>query len=105
VTWIFLLLAGALEMFGVMMIHKTHMNRNWQSVFLLISGFGLSFFFLTLAMKSLPMGTAYAVWTGIGAAGGALLGIVFYGEPRDWKRLLFIAMILGATIGLKLLTE
>ena len=50
------------------------------------------------------MGTAYAIWTGIGASGGAILGMILYGESKDWKRIVFIAMVLGAAIGLKLVS-
>jgi Membrane transporters of cations and cationic drugs len=57
---------------------------------------------LSYAMNTIPMGTAYAVWTGIGASGGALIGMFFFGESKDWKRIVFITMILIATIGLKI---
>ncbi|MBK5431495.1 DMT family transporter [Bacillus mobilis] len=103
-AWISLILAGLFEMFGVAMINKLHKDRNWQSLVLLILGFGLSFIFLAYAMETLPMGTAYAIWTGIGASGGAILGMVFYGESKDWRRLIFIGMVLGAAIGLKLVS-
>ncbi|MFC7677321.1 DMT family transporter [Paenibacillus sp. GCM10028914] len=102
--WFFLILAGLFEMFGVLMINKFNKDRNIASVLLLISGFGLSFIFLSLAMATLPMGTAYAVWTGIGASGGAILGMIFYGEPRNILRILFIAMVLGSAVGLKLVS-
>ncbi|MBU8878627.1 multidrug efflux SMR transporter [Bacillus sp. FJAT-29790] len=101
-SWLYLIFAGIFEMLGVVMINSFHKNRNWQSLLLLLGGFGASFLFLALAMEELPMGTAYAIWTGIGASGGAILGMVLYGEPKDWKRLLFISMVLGAAIGLKL---
>ncbi|WP_339226408.1 multidrug efflux SMR transporter [Oceanobacillus sp. FSL K6-2867] len=103
-AWGSLVLAGLFEMFGVAMINKLHHDRNWQSFLLLIGGFGASFIFLSYAMETLPMGTAYAVWTGIGASGGAILGMILYGESKDWKRILFIAMVLGAAIGLKLIS-
>lgn len=102
--WIFLILAGVFEMFGVLMINKLNKERNAAALLLLIAGFGLSFVFLTLAMKTLPMGTAYAIWTGIGASGGAILGMIYYGEPRNFLRILFIAMVLGAAVGLKLVS-
>ncbi|MBA9088516.1 paired small multidrug resistance pump [Fontibacillus solani] len=103
-NWIFLILAGIFEMFGVLMINKLNKDRNVTSFLLLIAGFGLSFLFLTFAMKTLPMGTAYAVWTGIGASGGAILGMIFYGEPRNILRIVFIAMVLGSAVGLKLVS-
>jgi paired small multidrug resistance pump len=103
-AWISLLLAGLCEMLGVTMINKIHKDRQWHSFVLLILGFGVSFLFLAFAMKSLPMGTAYAIWTGIGASGGAILGMLLYGESTDWRRMVFITMILSAAIGLKLVS-
>ncbi len=103
-VWTFLILAGLFEMFGVAMINKLHKDKSWKPVALLILGFGASFLFLSIAMESLPMGTAYAVWTGIGASGGAIIGMLFFNESKDWKRILFIAMVLGAAVGLKLVS-
>ncbi|AOZ94017.1 DMT family transporter [Paenibacillus crassostreae] len=102
--WVFLILAGIFEMFGVLMINKLNKDRNLVSFLLLVAGFGLSFLFLSFAMATLPMGTAYAVWTGIGASGGAILGMIFYGEPRNVLRIVFIAMVLGSAVGLKLVS-
>lgn len=103
-SWIFLIMAGIFEMVGVLMINKLHKDRNLISLIMLIAGFGLSFWFLSLAMETLPMGTAYAVWTGIGASGGAILGMIFYGEPRNALRIVFITMVLGSAVGLKLVS-
>ncbi|QFK72374.1 multidrug efflux SMR transporter [Pradoshia sp. D12] len=103
-AWISLILAGLCEMFGVAMINKLHKDRSWKSLLLLILGFGASFIFLAYSMETLPMGTAYAIWTGIGASGGAILGMIFYGESKDWRRLIFIGMVLGAAVGLKLVS-
>lgn len=103
-AWITLIFAGLFEMFGVVMINKVHEDRNWKSVVLLVLGFSASFILLSYSMETLPMGTAYAIWTGIGASGGAILGMLLYGESKDWKRLFFIAMVLGAAIGLKLVS-
>lgn len=103
-AWISLIVAGLLEMIGVLMINKLHKDRNWQSILFLTFAFGASFIFLSYAMKTLPMGTSYAVWTGIGASGGAILGMIFYGESKDWKRIVFITMVLGAVIGLNLVS-
>ena len=103
-AWISLILAGVFEMFGVAMINKLHKDRNWQAMLYLILTFGASFVFLAYSMKTLPMGTAYAIWTGIGASGGAILGMLLYGESKDWKRLVFIGMVLGAAVGLKLVS-
>lgn len=101
-AWTALIVAGLFEMGGVLMINKLHEDRNWQSVGLLITSFSASFLLLAYAMETLPMGTAYAVWTGIGASGGAILGMFLFNESKDWKRVFFIAIILSAAVGLKL---
>jgi paired small multidrug resistance pump len=103
-SWVYLILAGLFEMSGVLLINRYNRSRSRQSLLLLILGFSLSFFFLSLAMETLPMGTAYAVWTGIGASGGAILGMIFYNEPRDFKRIVCIALVLGSAVGLKLVS-
>ena len=64
--------------------------------------FILSFVFLFQAVKELPIGTAYAVWTGIGAAGTVIVGILFLGEPRDIIRILCLVLIVAGVVGLKL---
>jgi len=63
----------------------------------------LSFVLLDRAMRSLPLGTAYGVWTGIGAVGTAIYGMLFLHEPRDWPRVLCIGLVVGGIVGLKLL--
>lgn len=100
--WVYLFLAGLLEMLGVFMMNQWHQKRNWSSVLLLAISFAMSFYLLSLAMNTLPMGVAYAVWTGIGTAGGVLVGIIWYGESRHWKRMACIALIVVAAIGLRL---
>ncbi|MBP1905882.1 paired small multidrug resistance pump [Paenibacillus turicensis] len=101
-SFVYVVIAGLFEMLGVLSMNKVNKDRSWRSYLLLIGAFSLSFLFLSFAMKSMPMGTAYAIWTGIGAAGGTILGMVFYGEPKNVLRIVCIAMILGAAIGLKL---
>ena len=103
-AWIALVVAGLCEMMGVFMISKYNDKKNAQNLVLLILAFTLSFAGLAYAMLTLPMGTAYAIWTGIGAAGGALLGMLFFNESKDWRRLVCIALVLGSAICLKLLT-
>ena len=103
-SWIYLVLAGLTEVAWAVGLKQTEgWTRFWPSV---ITG-GLmivSFVFLSLALKTLPLGTAYAIWTGIGAVGTALIGIFFFGEPRDVLRLLCIALIVGGVAGLKALS-
>ena len=103
-AWFALIIAGFLEIFGVAMINRLNTKRDFLSLFLLMIGFAGSFFCLSFAMKTLPMGTAYAVWTGIGASGGALIGMFLFGEAKSLKRILFIAIILISAIGLKLIS-
>ncbi|KAF1298141.1 transporter [Enterococcus sp. JM4C] len=103
-NWIALIFAGLFEMSGVLMINKWHKEKTITALTLLVVGFGISFLLLSYALKTLPMGTAYAIWTGIGTAGGTLLGMIFYGESRNRKRLVFIGLILGSAVGLKLIS-
>lgn len=101
-SWIALIGAGIFEMIGVMMINKLYADKNWQAMLYLFLSFAASFLLLSYAMLSLQMGTAYAIWTGIGASGGAILGMIFYGESKDWRRIVCIALIISAAVGLKL---
>ncbi|MGW6302667.1 DMT family transporter [Peribacillus butanolivorans] len=101
-AWLYLILAGAFEVVGVTGMNKVVKDKNLLSYIVLFMGFIFSFGFLSLAMKTLPMGISYAVWTGIGTVGGVIIGMLFYGESKDWKRILFIGAILVAVVGLKL---
>lgn len=103
-AWIYLILAGLFEMISVGFMGRLQQRKDLTSLLLLIVGFAASFFFLSLAMKVLPMGLAYAIWTGIGAAGGAILGIVLYGESKNALRLTAIALIIGSVVALKLIS-
>lgn len=99
--WIYLLLAGVTEIAWAIGLKYTHgWTRPVPSVITAVL-MVTSFAFLSQALKSLPIGTAYAVWTGIGAVGTAVAGILFFGEPRTAMRLLFLGCILVGIIGLK----
>lgn len=102
-TWISLIFAGLFEVVGVMGMTLVNQQRSVRSYLTLAGGFGLSFALLSYAMTGIPMGTAYAVWTGIGTVGSALVGMLFYGESKDRMRLFCIALIVVSVIGLKLL--
>ncbi|WP_308860263.1 DMT family transporter [Paenibacillus radicibacter] len=102
-AWLALLIAGCCEVLGVIAINRVNEKRTLSSYLLLIVAFGVSFSLLSYAMDSISMGTAYAVWTGIGTVGGALVGMFLWGESRQWQRFLFIAMILFSAVGLKLI--
>lgn len=103
-AWISLVFAGIFEMLGVNSINQYVTEKSKKNLAKLIVLFSLSFILLSYSIESLPMSTAYAVWTGIGASGGAILGIIFYKEPKDHKRLFFIGLILFAAVGLKLIS-
>ncbi|MDF2014668.1 DMT family transporter [Priestia megaterium] len=101
-AWFYLILAGMGEVIGVVSMNKLSKEKKNKYLIILVLGFIFSFSFLTLAMNTLSVGLSYAVWTGIGTVGGTIVGMLFFGESKDWKRLLFIGMILFAVIGLKL---
>ena len=103
-AWIVLFIAGLFETaWAIGLKQSDGWTRLWPSVITAIL-MVVSFAFLSLALKTLPIGTAYAVWTGIGAAGTAIAGILFFGEPRDRLRVMCIALIVGGVVGLKALT-
>ncbi|HLR71978.1 MAG TPA: SMR family transporter [Pseudogracilibacillus sp.] len=89
-------------MFGVSMITQLAIKRDIPTVIYLILGSGSSLALLSYSLQFIPMGTGYAIWTGIGVVGGALVGMIFYNESKDWKRIFFITIVLLSAIGLKL---
>lgn len=101
--WLALVLAGCFEVVGVSGIGKVNKSKSVSSYSILAIGFIASFLCLSYAMNTISMGTAYAVWTGIGTVGSALLGMFVYGESKEWRRILFISMVLSAAVGLKLM--
>lgn len=102
-AWGLLMVAGLLEVVWAVGMKSTEgFTRLWPSVIVTAVAFA-SFWLLGLAMKVLPVGTAYAVWVGIGAAGAALVGMALYQEPATALRLVCIALILAGVVGLKLL--
>ena len=99
--WAALLLAGILEiLWAVGFKYSEGFTRFWPSVGSLVA-IALSFALLLLSLRSVPFGTAYAVWTGIGAAGTAVLGIIAFGEPSNGFRVACLGLIVVATVGLK----
>lgn len=101
-AWFALIVAGLLETFGVGMLNQLAYNRNWRPLTLFILSFGGSLALLSYAMQTIPMGTAYAVWTGIGVVGGTIIGMVLFKESKNWKRIVCIFIIMIAAVGLKL---
>ena len=100
-AWTYLVIAGLLEAgWAVGLKYTDGFTRLWPSV-LTAAAIAASMFLLALAQRTLPIGTAYAVWVGIGAAGAALLGMALFDEPRTPARLFFLALLLIAIVGLK----
>jgi quaternary ammonium compound-resistance protein SugE len=100
-AWLLLLTAGLLEVAWAIGLKYTHgFTRPLPTLWTLAAMAG-SFYCLAASLKSIPVGTAYAIWTGIGAVGVALLGILLFNEPRTWPRLLSIALIVAGIAGLK----
>jgi quaternary ammonium compound-resistance protein SugE len=101
-SWIYLVIAGCLECGWAVGIKYTEgFSRPIPSV-LTAAAMIASFWLLSLAMKTISVGTAYAVWTGIGATGVAIFGMIFFDEPRDIARIVCLLLILSGVIGLKI---
>ena len=100
--WIILFLAGLFEIAWAIGLKYTEgFTRLWPSLGTL-AAMGVSFYLLAVAMRSLPLGTAYAVWVGVGAVGTAILGIFLFQEPANAGRLVSLALIVAGIVGLKL---
>lgn len=100
-AWMYLIIAGILEMIWATGLKYTDgMSKFWPTVGTLIA-MAASVWFLSIAMKSLPLGTAYAAWTGIGAVSIAIIGILFFQEPVTFARIACIGLILAGVLGLK----
>ncbi|NNV06748.1 quaternary ammonium compound efflux SMR transporter SugE [Geobacillus sp. C56-T2] len=100
-AWIYLVVAGVFEVVWAIALKYTEgFTRLWPSV-VTVLGMAASFYFLSMATKTLPIGTAYAVWTGIGALGAVVIGMMFLNEPVNAPRILFLLLILIGIIGLK----
>lgn len=104
-SWIILVIAGLLEVVWAVGLKYTHGFSRLTPSFITVTAMIVSMALLAWAMKSLPVGTAYAVWTGIGAVGAAITGIVLLGESANPMRLASLALIVLGIIGLKLSTH
>ncbi|WP_018703968.1 DMT family transporter [Anaeromusa acidaminophila] len=103
-AWIYLVIAGLFEIgwpLGLKMA-QTMEGKQFTGIAIAVIAMGLSGFFLFSAQKDIPMGTAYAVWTGIGAAGTFILGIILYNDPIGILRIASVLLIIAGVIGLKL---
>ena len=101
-AWIFLLAAGICEIVWAVGLKAYGFTLTRGGAFTVVMML-LSFILLDRAMRNLPLGTSYAIWTGIGAVGAAIVGIVRFNEPRDWPRVACIALIVLGIVGLKIL--
>jgi quaternary ammonium compound-resistance protein SugE len=103
-AWVYLVIAGLFEIgWAIGLKYTDGFTRLWPSLWT-ITSMVASIVLLGLALKTLPVGTGYAVWTGIGAVGTAMLGIYLFNEPATVLRLLSIGLILSGIVGLKLVT-
>jgi quaternary ammonium compound-resistance protein SugE len=101
-AWVFLLVAGMVEIgWAVGLKYADGFTKLWPSV-LTVAGMIASFYFLSLAVKTIPLGTSYAIWTGIGAVGTTILGVILFKEPATVVRLLCVLLIVAGIVGLKL---
>jgi quaternary ammonium compound-resistance protein SugE len=102
-AWVYLIVAGLVEVVMALSLKESNGFTKHLYTGLFILSMIVSMSLLSLALRTLPVGTGYAVWTGIGATGTAIFGIVLLGEPRDFGRILSIGLIVAGVIGLKFL--
>lgn len=103
-SWTLLVIAGFLETAWAFGLKSSHGFTKLTPSILTIIGMIASFYLLSLALKELPLGTAYAIWTGIGTIGTVIVGIMFFKEPATFARILCIIFIVAGIIGLKLVS-
>jgi quaternary ammonium compound-resistance protein SugE len=104
-AWIYLIVAGLLETGWAIGLKYTYGFTRLVPSVLTIAAIAASMILLAIAAKTIPIGTAYAIWVGIGAVGAVVLGIVLFDEPRDLTRLAFVGLLIVSLVGLKLTTR
>lgn len=103
-AWLYLVVAGLFEIgWAIALKYTDGFSRLWPSVFFAFS-MVLSVWLLAVALKTIPVGTGYAIWTGIGAAGTAVLGMILFGESPALARIISIILIIGGIMSLKMAT-
>jgi quaternary ammonium compound-resistance protein SugE len=101
-AWVILFIAGLLEVAWALLLKQSEsFTRPGPTIGFVVS-LALSMYLLSYSLKSLPVGTAYAVWTGIGAAGTAIIGMLWLGESRDILKLVSLVMLIGGILGMRL---
>lgn len=101
-SWVYLTIAGIFEVVWSTAMKYSEGFSKWLPSIVTIGGMLVSFYFLSAATKTLPLGTAYAIWTGIGAVGAVIVGVLLFHEPLSLYRGLFLAFIIIGILGLKL---
>jgi quaternary ammonium compound-resistance protein SugE len=101
-AWLYLVVAGIFEVVWATSLKYTDGFTKLYPSIITIVGMIISFMFLSISLKTLPLGTAYAIWTGIGAIGTVIIGILMFGEPQSIARILFVVLIISGIVGLKL---
>lgn len=101
-AWLLLVIAGVFEVAFVISMKLSDGFKNIKFTILTVISASLSFFLLSLALREIAVGTGYAVWTGIGAAGSVLLGMYLFQEKKSRKKLFFLSCIIMGVVGLKL---
>src|SRR5829696_127504 len=104
-AWVYLVAAGILETGWAIGLKYTDGFRRPLASVLTIAAMAASMLLLGLAARTLPIGTAYAIWVGIGAVGAVILGIILFDEPRDFARMFFVGLLIVSLVGLKLTTR
>ena len=104
-AWFYLIIAGLFEVGFTtsLKLSDNFTNKGWAALFFI--SISLSFYFLNRAIQIIPIGTAYAVWTGIGAVGTVIIGIFLFKEPSDFWRMFFIFLLIGSILGLKFVSS
>ena len=104
-AWFYLIIAGLFEVGFTtsLKLSENFSHKGWAAVFFV--SISLSFYFLNKAIQFIPIGTAYAVWTGIGAVGTVIVGIILFRESVDFWRMLFIFLLIGSILGLKVVSN
>ncbi|WP_064093196.1 DMT family transporter [Rossellomorea aquimaris] len=103
-AWFLLILAGFSEVIMVTFMKLSEGYKKFVPSLLSFSAGALSFYLLSLSLLEIPVSTGYGIWTGIGSAGAVIIGMIFFREKKDGKRLFFISCIVGSIIGLKLIS-
>lgn len=104
-AWVYLIVAGLLETGWAIGLKYTEGFTKPVPSFLTAAAIAASMFLLALAARTIPIGTAYAMWVGIGAVGAVILGIILFDEPRDAARLAFVGLLVVSLVGLRMTTK